>query len=232
MAKDGDLSAEDCARLIHEGVETHHRLLLLIRLGDWVRAERDAAQNLRLTEFIRRHARCEEDRVQLDPWHPGLTRIHAVARAMLLLEKGRWCAQRNIPGDIVRLIGTVVGDVPDNARLAEALLASVRDCLADWPEHWLEEESLFLKQDDYWTIAYHGHRALLKTTRGLQCLALLLRYPDREFHVSEMIAHSTKTPAASASAKGCRNGDSEQSEYFLFKLSRHEVELTEANLPH
>ena len=195
-----DLSAEDSAQLIHEGIEYHHRLLLLFRLRDWTRAGRDAAQNLRLIEFIRRHARCEEDRVQLDPWHPALTRIHAVVRAMLLLEKGHHRALR----DISRDIGCLVDSVADNTRLAEALLASVRDCLADSPAHRLQEESLFQKQEDYWTIAYHGHRAFLKTTRGLQCLALLLRYPGREFHVSELLAHSTETPAPHAITNGSR----------------------------
>ena len=197
-----DLSAEDCAQLIHEGIEYHHRLRLLFRLKDWMRTDRDTAQNLRLIEFIQRHARCEEDRVHLDPWRPSLTRIHAVARAMMLLEKGRHRELRNIPGDIVRLIDAVADDAPDNARLAEALLASVCDCLADQPAHRLQEEALFQKHDDYWTIAYHGHRALLKTTRGLQCLALLLRYPGREFHVSEMLAHSMETPAPPAPAIG------------------------------
>ena len=196
-----ELSAEDCARLIHEGIETHHRLLLFFRLKEWARAERDSAQNLRLIEFIRRHARCEEDRVHLDPWHPGLTRIHAVARAMMLLEEGRHRELRDIPGDLARLID----DAPDRARLAEEFLASVQDCLVDFPAHRTNEASLFQKQDDYWTIAYQDYRALLKTTRGLQCLGLLLRYPGREFHVSELLAHSMQTAASSATAKGCRN---------------------------
>ena len=51
-----------------------------------------------------------------------------------------------------------------------------------------DEESLFLQHNDYWTIRYHGHAAFLKDSRGLHCLALLLRYPGREFHVSELLA--------------------------------------------
>jgi hypothetical protein len=65
------------------------------------------------------------------------------------------------------------------------------------------EESLFLWQHDYWTIRYHGHAALLKSTRGLHYLAALLRDPGREFHVGELLASpiDASTPAAVA-AKG------------------------------
>ncbi len=50
------------------------------------------------------------------------------------------------------------------------------------------EESLFLRQNDYWIIRYHGHAALLKSTHGLRYLAVLLRDPGREFHVRELLA--------------------------------------------
>ena len=83
-----DLSAKDCAELFDESVLYHHRLLVLFRLKEWTRVERDAAHDLRLIEFIKQHARCEEDRVQLDHWRPDIARINAVARAMILLEKG------------------------------------------------------------------------------------------------------------------------------------------------
>src|SRR4029450_13168237 len=76
-----DLSANDCAELFDESVLYHHRLRVLFRLKDWTRVERDAAHNLRLIEFIKQHARCEEDRVQLDHWRPDIARIDSVARA-------------------------------------------------------------------------------------------------------------------------------------------------------
>jgi len=48
------------------------------------------------------------------------------------------------------------------------------------------EKSLFFRQDDYWVIGYRTTVALLKATRGLQDLALLLGNPGREFHVCEL----------------------------------------------
>jgi hypothetical protein len=66
------------------------------------------------------------------------------------------------------------------------------------------EESLFLRQGDYWIIRYHGHTALLKSARGLQCLALLLSDPGREFHVRELLARprDASTPAVAVAAYG------------------------------
>jgi hypothetical protein len=56
---------------------------------------------------------------------------------------------------------------------------------------------------DYWIIGFHGDTALLKSTRGLYYLAVLLRNPGRESHVRELLAcpiHAS-TPVA-VGAKG------------------------------
>jgi hypothetical protein len=69
------------------------------------------------------------------------------------------------------------------------------------PKH---EESLFLRQNDYWIIQYHGHTAFLKSARGLHCLAVLLRSSGREFHVRELLASPlhASTPAAAPAVHG------------------------------
>jgi hypothetical protein len=64
------------------------------------------------------------------------------------------------------------------------------------------EESLLLRQSDYWIIRYHGHTALLKSTRGLQCLALLLSDPGREFHVRELLARPRDASTVAVAAYG------------------------------
>jgi hypothetical protein len=59
--------------------------------------------------------------------------------------------------------------------------------------------SLFVRQNDYWIIRYHGDAALLKSTRGLHCLGILLRDPGCEFHVRELRARLTYVlPGAAA----------------------------------
>lgn len=82
------LTAEDCAELFHEATAYHHRLIVLFRLQDWPRAERDAAQNLRLLEF--EAASCVAKRVHS---------VSAEARPCLLEQMARVTGQRHvIPG--------------------------------------------------------------------------------------------------------------------------------------
>ena len=57
------------------------------------------------------------------------------------------------------------------------------------------EGSLFIRQGDYWTIRYQKHVAILKATRGLHYLALLLRHPGREFHVCELVGQVIGRPS-------------------------------------
>jgi hypothetical protein len=59
------------------------------------------------------------------------------------------------------------------------------------------EQSLLVRQNDYWIIRYHDHTAYLTSMRGLGILAVLLRNPGREFHVLEFLARpmGASTPA-------------------------------------
>jgi len=61
---------------------------------------------------------------------------------------------------------------------------------SSFADRWIlpRYEDLFLHQNEYWFIRYHGQDALLKSTRGLHCLAVLLHEPGREFHVTELVA--------------------------------------------
>jgi hypothetical protein len=83
------LSAEECAELFGEGVLYYYRYAHLFQIKDWERTARDTARNLRLFDFVHRHARREEDRMQLEQWRPYVLRVNAVARAMLALDAGR-----------------------------------------------------------------------------------------------------------------------------------------------
>jgi hypothetical protein len=71
----------------------------------------------------------------------------------------------------------------------EQKIGPVRQALVNPSIFPTNEESLFIQPDEHWTIRYQGHVALLKSTRGLHYLAVLLRDPGREFHVSELLAH-------------------------------------------
>ena len=107
--------------------------------------ERDAAHILRLTEFIKQHARCKKNLVQLDHWRPDIARIDAVARATILLEKGQYRDALRIACDVIRNFEAVADVAPDNGTLAKALLRSVRESLANRPDLRKDEESLFVR---------------------------------------------------------------------------------------
>src|SRR6266480_7287605 len=126
-----DLSAEDCVELFHEGISYHHRLILLFRLKDWTRVERDGAHILQLIEFIKQHARCEEDRVQLHQWRPNIARINAVAQAMILLEKCHYKDALELACGTIGISETVAANGPDRGNLAEVLIESVRESVAN-----------------------------------------------------------------------------------------------------
>ena len=52
-----------------------------------------------------------------------------------------------------------------------------------------------IRQGDYWTIRYQRQTAILKATRGLDCLGYLLRHPTRDVHVSELLRAPIDLPA-------------------------------------
>jgi hypothetical protein len=91
---------------------------------------------------------------------------------------------------------------------AKQKVERVRKSLADCSILPAYEESWFLQQNDYWIIRYHGRTASLKSTRGLHCLAVLLRDPGREFHVEELLARpmDASTPAAAVAVHGRPTG--------------------------
>jgi hypothetical protein len=193
-----ELTPEDCAELFEEASVFYHRLMVLFRLKDWTRAERDASQIRRLLDNVRQHARCAEDRVQLEPWRPHLTRIQAVARAMIFLEKRQF---RDVFQNVRDTIGVLEGfddQAPDQGMIERVLLESVRASLIALPALNPREGNYFLRQGDYWKILYQGQTTFLKSMRGLHCLACLLRSPGREFHVSELLVRLLEVPSGSS----------------------------------
>jgi hypothetical protein len=99
-------------------------------------------------------------------------------------------------GKVEELVHDLEGRTPAPEKTDAVSFNGVREFVADPPTFCRREESVFFKEGDYWTIHYQGQIARLKATRGLHCLAFLLRHPDREFHVSELIAVVGDEPVA------------------------------------
>jgi hypothetical protein len=83
---------------------------------------------------------------------------------------------------------------------AEQKVERVRESPVDCSIPPTHEDSLFLRQNDYWIIQYHGHTAFLKSTRGLERLAVLLHNSGREFHVRELLARPLDASTSGATA--------------------------------
>jgi hypothetical protein len=86
-----ELRAQDCAELFGEGTLYYFRYLRLFQLSRWIETVRDTARNLRLFDFIRRHAAREEDRDYLEKWRPYVHRMNTAASALHWLEQGDAC---------------------------------------------------------------------------------------------------------------------------------------------
>lgn len=183
-----ELTAGECAELFREASAFYERLVILFHVKDWTRVKRDAAQILRLLEFVKRHACCVEDRVLLDPWRPHISRIDIVANAMAQLDQGEFRNALQTTRDSIGFPDPLDEGVHDVQTFARALMENVRGVISQSPAFHPHDESCFLRQDDFWTIRYHGQSAFLKTNKGLECLACLLRSPGREFYVSELVA--------------------------------------------
>jgi non-specific serine/threonine protein kinase len=86
----------------------------------------------------------------------------------------------------------------------ERKVEQVRPPAADCSILSTHDDFLFLHQNDYWIIRYHGRTALLKSTRGLHCLAVLLHDPRREFHVRDLLSRpmDASTPNAAVVLRG------------------------------
>ena len=80
------LNPDECIELFNEGVLYYYRYLHLFQLKDWPRTVRDTTRNLRLFDFIHRHAARDEDKNYLEQWRPYVLRISAIAAAMIQLE--------------------------------------------------------------------------------------------------------------------------------------------------
>jgi hypothetical protein len=104
---DFSLDAAQCAELFAEGVLFYYRYFNLFQVKDWKRVVRDTTRNLRLFDFVNRYADREEDQMNLEQWRPYITRMNAVARAMIELENQRHDSALKILRDTITKIETL-----------------------------------------------------------------------------------------------------------------------------
>ncbi len=84
------LDSMACSELMREGAQFYHRYICFWRLGWYELCARDTRRNLRLFDFVQRHAAHERDKRQFDQWRPYVTMMHARAVATPLIELRQW----------------------------------------------------------------------------------------------------------------------------------------------
>ncbi len=80
------LKAEDCAKLQLEALQFHHRYICLLQLEDYAAVVRDTTRNLKLFDFVEKHAESEELAWSLQQFRPQVLMIHARATATQKLQ--------------------------------------------------------------------------------------------------------------------------------------------------
>ncbi len=84
-----ELNSEECEALRAEGTQYYYRYLCCLQLGEFRRAARDTARNLRLFDFMKKHAASEEDKLALERYRPYVLMMNTKAEALMLATEGR-----------------------------------------------------------------------------------------------------------------------------------------------
>ncbi|MGD8237036.1 MAG: UvrB/UvrC motif-containing protein [Armatimonadota bacterium] len=142
------LSPDDCYDLQEEALQYYHRYVSLLAVGDYARAERDTARNLRVFDLVFKHAKHQSDKYVLERSRPYVILMNTRARALASLEEGnRNRAIRRIRQGM-ELIKQSFGDCDEGKpedRSAElaflgAWLRDVKERHPPGPEEQLREE--------------------------------------------------------------------------------------------
>jgi hypothetical protein len=82
------LSAEDCARLMREGLQYYHRYLSAFHLELFDLVARDTERNLRLFLFVGKHAARQRDKIEFDQYRPYVQMMCTRSLASKALKAG------------------------------------------------------------------------------------------------------------------------------------------------
>jgi hypothetical protein len=84
------------------------------------------------------------------------------------------------------------------------------------------EENTFRREGDFWTLIFEGRILRLRHSNGLVFVAHLLRHPDHQFHVTQLVALLPSARAIHAEAAFVSRSDRKQ-------LAMHSVLVTDSN---
>jgi tetratricopeptide (TPR) repeat protein len=142
------------------------------------------------------HAIEFNDRIRARPW---LAEAQYEFGRMLSTENsirdrqravGLLASAREIASSIgsVRLLSKIDSLDTGRAAVSHAKSSSPDEALSD---KIARIENTFRRQGEYWTIVFQGRTTLLRNTKGLEYIAILLANPDCEFHAIRLASAAT-----------------------------------------
>jgi class 3 adenylate cyclase len=113
------------------------------------------------------------------PAQGGATPIGAPANTTVERQDPDGCAA---PGGASDVRSTEIEGPPQKTERSRVIAANNRDS----PEPASDE--ILRREGDFWSVSYQGRAFRLKHSKGLQYIAYLMCYPDRDFHSVELIS--------------------------------------------
>ena len=101
---DFEVGPEECGKLQQECIQYHHRYICLFQLEDFAGVETDCERNLKVFEFVARHAPTEEAAWSLLQFIPQLLMMRTRARGTAALKQDRF-------DDALLLIGDGIAEL-------------------------------------------------------------------------------------------------------------------------
>jgi hypothetical protein len=92
-------------------------------------------------------------------------------------------------------------------------------------------DAAFYREGEYWTIAYEGVLFRLRDTKGLHCVAYLLRHPHEEVSAMDLLmvggtsAPRPRAPSATATAEQARMTVTKRVKAAVQKIGAHHTSL-------
>jgi len=85
-SKNFNLDRDDCYALQQEGIQYYYRYLCFFQLGDYQRAERDTARNLRMFDFVKKYAQEKTLAEEFEQYRPYVMMMNTRAKVLNALK--------------------------------------------------------------------------------------------------------------------------------------------------
>lgn len=132
------LDQHDCERLSDEATQYYQRYVSFFEIGDYVRAERDTARNLRVFDLVKRYAEQQDDALSLEKFRPYVIMMNSRAKAFIYTNDNDYIGAINV---IEKAIDKITDFYRDNELDEDDIsrsqeLAILRSTLKEFRDKW------------------------------------------------------------------------------------------------